>query len=98
MSRSNDEILERIRANRDKIVTSYSVKRLALFGSHAREQAGPGSDLDFVVEFHQKSFDAYMGLKDYLEGLFGCRVDLVLPNTIKPRLKSVILGNLIDAA
>jgi hypothetical protein len=44
----------------------------------------------FVVEFDKKSFDGYMGVKDFLEALFGCRVDLVIESAIKPRLREVI--------
>ena len=55
------------------------------------------SDLDFLVEFEKKSFDAYMDLKAFLETLFGCRVDLVLENAIKPRLRSTILNEALHA-
>jgi hypothetical protein len=39
-----------------------------------RGTAHEQSDLDFVVEFERKPFDADMDLKAYLENLFGCRV------------------------
>jgi predicted nucleotidyltransferase len=39
-----------------------------------------------------------MGLKHFLEDLFDCRVDLVLSNTIKPRLRSRILKETVNAA
>jgi len=73
------------------------VRKLGLFGSVARGDAREGSDLDFVVEFERKSFDAYMDLKLFLEGLFGCRIDLVLADGIKPRLKPVILDEAVYA-
>ena len=58
---------------------------------------GSRSDLDFVVEFEQKSFDAYMDLKAYLEELLGRRVDLVVAEAIKPRLRDTILGEALHA-
>ncbi len=73
------------------------MRRLGLFGSVARGVSGPDSDLDFVVEFDAKSFDRYMDLKLLLERLFGCTVDLVLSDAIKPRLKHVILGEAVYA-
>ncbi|OGW72653.1 MAG: nucleotidyltransferase [Omnitrophica bacterium GWA2_52_12] len=94
---SKDEILEKIRANRD-VLKRLGVKRLALFGSHARGQAHAASDLDFLVEFDKKTFDAYFDLKEFLENLFQRKVDLVLPDAIKPRLRPTILGELVDAA
>jgi hypothetical protein len=70
---------------------------LGLFGSCARGEATSGSDLDFVVELEKKSFDAYMDLKDFLEKLFGCKVDLVMKDAIKPRLREPILKETIYA-
>jgi uncharacterized protein len=64
---------------------------------HARGVATANSDLDFVVEFERKSFDNYMDLKIFLEGLFGCRVDLVLADAIKPKLRAAILGEALHA-
>jgi predicted nucleotidyltransferase len=61
-------------------------------------EAGPKSDLDFVVELDERTFDRYMDLKLFLEELFGCRVDLVLVGSIKPRLRSAILGEAVCAA
>lgn len=94
---NKEQVLKKIKENHTKI-KSFGVKRLALFGSYGRNQASKESDLDFIVEFDQKTFDAYMGLKQYLEELFKCPVDLVLPNTLKPRLRSQILGDVVDAA
>ncbi|MBI5428052.1 MAG: nucleotidyltransferase family protein [Nitrospinae bacterium] len=69
----------------------FGVRKPGLFGSHARGQGTRKSDLDFIVEFDVKSFDAYMDLKFYLEKLFKRRVDLVLSDAIKPRLRPIIL-------
>jgi predicted nucleotidyltransferase len=90
MVRSREDILQAIEANGEAL-RRLGVKRLGLFGSAARGEAGSASDLDFVVEFEHKSFDAYMDLKLLLEDLFACRVDLVLSDSIKPRLRPIIL-------
>jgi uncharacterized protein len=59
----------------------YHVKELELFGSAARGDAQPTSDLDFFVRFQDRgwrgSFKRYMGLKLDLEDLLGRSVDLV---------------------
>ncbi|MBI2939097.1 MAG: metallopeptidase family protein, partial [Chloroflexi bacterium] len=55
----------------------FGVKSLALFGSVARDEAGPESDVDVLVEFDgPPTFDQYIGLKLYLEDLLGAHVDL----------------------
>ena len=96
MVRDRDEILKILEQNRN-VIRGYGVRRLGLFGSCARGECNEVSDLDFVVEFEKKSFDAYMDLKLFLEELFGCQVDLVISDTIKPRLRSLILGEAIHA-
>ena len=66
----------------------FHVKSLALFGSVARDEAGPESDLDLLLEFEgPATFDLYMGLKLFLEDLLGCRVDLVMSKALKPRMR-----------
>ncbi len=90
-----DQILELLQEHRETL-RRFGTRRLGLFGSCARGERAPGSDLDFVVELQTSSFDAYMDLKLFLEGLFGCPVDLVLENTIKPRLRPQIMKDLID--
>ena len=93
---NREEILQTLAEHRGKI-KSYGVRRIGLFGSHSRGEATESSDLDFVVEFRKKSFDSYMALKFYLEDLFGCKVDLVISETIKPRLRSKILKEVVYA-
>jgi uncharacterized protein len=66
----------------------FRVRRLELFGSAAKGEDRPGeSDLDFLVEFEPLPLgsyaNAYFGLLEALESLFGRPVDLVIPAAIK---------------
>ncbi len=84
---NRQEILKRLAERRQELV-GFGVKSLALFGSAARGEIGPDSDLDFLVEFEgPATFDRYMDLKFFLEELFGRPVDLVTRRALKPRLK-----------
>jgi len=96
MTASRENILDLIEQNRDTI-RGFGVRKLGLFGSWARGEQTAESDLDFIVEFKNKSFDAYMDLKFYLEELFGCPVDLVLTDAIKPRLREAVLNEVVYA-
>jgi predicted nucleotidyltransferase len=96
MSIDKASILRILSDNREAI-RGYGVQRLGLFGSFARGEEREASDLDFVVELETRTFDAYMGLKEFLEGLFGRRVDLVLAGAIKPRLRDKILSETVYA-
>jgi len=90
------ETLRILSANEAKI-KSFGVRSLSLFGSSARGEDTPESDLDFVVEFEKKTFDSYMDLKLFLEELFDRPVDLVLADGIKPKLRRAILREAIHA-
>jgi len=78
-------LLEMIEASRSELIDlcdRYGVRRLALFGSALRDDFDPGrSDLDLLVEFSptspQEHAEAYFGLLENLESLFGRRVDLL---------------------
>jgi predicted nucleotidyltransferase len=83
------EIIEKLNSQ-DEALRRLGVKRLGLFGSFSRDEASATSDMDFVVEFERKTFDSYMDLKFFLEGLFQRGVDLVLEDGIKPRLRQSI--------
>jgi len=95
MNHGRDDILAALRENREAL-RRFGVRRIGLFGSAARGEAAETSDLDFLVDLEPKSFDAYMGLKEFLETLLACPVDLVLRETIKPRLRDRILKEVVD--
>jgi predicted nucleotidyltransferase len=92
--RRRDHVLKTLAEHRDAL-RQLGVRRLGLFGSAARGDGRPDSDLDFVVEFEAKTFDAYMDLLSLLEKLLDSRVDLVLEDAIKPRLRPIILAEAV---
>ena len=93
---TEQRILGLLKAN-EAHIKGFGVRSLGLFGSFAHGDNTESSDLDLVVEFDKKTFDAYMDLKFFLEDLFDRPVDLVLTDGIKPRLRSAILGEAIHA-
>ena len=77
----------------------FGVQDLAIFGSVARDEAGPGSDIDVLVAFDGRThFRAFMGLQFELEAILGTRVDLVTPKAMKPTLRPHIERDLIHVA
>ena len=91
-----EQVLEEIRAHRADF-NQIGVRRLGLFGSMARGEASNASDLDFLVEFDRKTFDAYMDVKELLERLFRRRIDLVTVEAIKSQLREGILQETVYA-
>lgn len=87
------EILTIMRQHSDEI-KAYGVKKVGLFGSFARLSQNAKSDIDILVEFKRrgKTFDSYMDLKFFLEKLFQRKVDLVIKDALKARIKNRVLS------
>ena len=71
------------------------ISRLELFGSAARDDARPDSDLDFLVEFEAGARVGFLTLgrvKEELEAITGRRVDLVPRNGLKPLIRDQVLA------
>ena len=83
----SNNIIKVLQAHRNEI-KSLGVKRIGLFGSAVRGSKNIG-DLDFLVTFNKPTFDNYMDLKFFLEGLFNKKIDLVTENSLKPALQYV---------
>jgi predicted nucleotidyltransferase len=71
------DILKTLHTQQATLKQRFGVKKIGLFGSYAQEKQTEDSDLDFYVEFEQKSFDNLSGLWVYLENIFGKKVDIV---------------------
>ncbi len=75
----------------------FGVKSLALFGSVARDEARPDSDVDLLVEFDRPvGMFTFIEVKEYLEGALGRRVDLVSRNGLKWQLRDRILEEAVS--
>jgi uncharacterized protein len=90
------EIKKKINQKIDYIKENFQVKEIGIFGSFARGGyfVHEDSDIDILVSFNKgfKDFFNYMRLKYYLEDLLGKKVDLVIKDAVKPRLKEKILN------
>ena len=74
------------------------VEHLTLFGSVARDEAGPGSDVDLLAAFDETkalSLLTVVGIQRKISELLGCPVDLGNATAVKPRLKPHIEPDLI---
>lgn len=96
---TRDDTLKLLRDHGPEIRERFGVKRLAVFGSTARDEARDDSDVDVMVEFEGKAtFKGFMGLKFYLEELLQRNVDLVTNDAIRPRTRPSIERDLVDVA
>lgn len=92
----SQQIIEKLASSRPALAKRYPIKRLALFGSYARDEATLDSDIDVLVEFSQPVGFQFFDLARELEGLLDHSVDLVSRNGIKPAYYAAIESDLID--
>jgi len=75
-------------------LASYGVNRIGLFGSYARNEQHPQSDIDILVDFEpeKETFNNFMNLCDYLEELFTDeKIEVVTINGLSPYIGKYIL-------
>lgn len=76
---TQETIIHQLRESYPYLTTVYGVQRIGLFGSFASGTADKTSDIDVIVEFQCPIGFQFMELVDYLEGLFGRKVDVLTP-------------------
>jgi predicted nucleotidyltransferase len=97
---TSNEIIEVLRDEKQMLHDKFYVKEIGLFGSYARNEATPQSDIDFLVvidaplEIYKQTKEA---LRTFLKAQFGCEVDLANPVSLKPHFKQRILNQAIYA-
>jgi len=87
------DVLTILREQADRLA-ALGVRRLGLFGSFVRDEAGRESDVDLLVEFdpERKTFDNFMAAAFLLEEALGRRVELLTRDALSPHIGPAILG------
>jgi predicted nucleotidyltransferase len=88
--------IEEVKEKITPILSSYGVKRAAVFGSVARGQANIGSDVDIIIELYEPlGLFKFARLNYLLEDALDKKVDLIKNTAIKPAFKESILKDLV---
>jgi predicted nucleotidyltransferase len=89
-----DESLTKSRDRILGIARSHGARSIRVFGSRARAEAKPDSDLDLLVQLEDgRSLLDIVAMKQDLEDLLGCRVDVVTEASVSPYLRSEIIAH-----
>lgn len=93
MNRLNIEQLKpKLEALKPQLIERYKVETIGFFGSYVRGEQKTTSDLDILVSFTEApSLFGFIELEDFLSQQLGVKVDLVMKDSLKPRIKSSIL-------
>jgi len=86
---TDKEIMSLLKEHRD-ILKKYRVKRIGLFGSYVRGEQKRYSDIDFLVEFEEPTFDNFMDLVFSLEDLFSKKVELITNGNLSPYIQPYV--------
>ena len=92
------QILNYLSANKQQISQKYHLKKLGIFGSYARNEQTPESDLDLLVEFEDNTpdlFDKEEFLREEMQSIFNINVDICRERYIKPVFRQYILTDAI---
>jgi uncharacterized protein len=93
------DVITRLREN-EAALRERGVRHAALFGSCARDEARPDSDVDIMIEVDPAAkigVYEYVAIKDYITGLFDTRVDVVRRDRLKPYVGPAAVGDAIYA-
>lgn len=87
---SQQDIINKLQREYSYLKNEYGVKKIGIFGSYGKGNPTANSDIDLIVEFEQPIGFQFMELVEYLENLFGKKVDVLTPAGLQNiRLNSV---------
>ena len=92
--------LEKIKKvlNQKKEILSrkYGIAEIGVFGSYVRGEEKKNSDLDLLVRLNKRmGLLAFIDIENYLSGLLGVKVDLVMKEVLKPGIGERILNEVV---
>ena len=83
-----------LQLHKSRLISTYGLKNIAIFGSYSRDQQNDASDLDILVEFSRPVGIEFIDLAEELEVLLNIKVDLVSRNGVRPEYLKQIESDL----
>jgi predicted nucleotidyltransferase len=91
-----EKIKETLAEHKQELKERFKVEEIGIFGSYVRKEQKRKSDVDILVTFYETvDLFTFVELENYLRDLLGLKVDLVMKDALKPRLKERILSEAV---
>lgn len=90
--KTKQEILSLLLKNKANLQTRYQVTKIALFGSFARGDNSPNSDVDILIEVPASIGLGFVSLAQELQNILQMKVDLVSSRALKSNIRDIILN------
>lgn len=88
-----EKIIEKLQELKPFLSEEYKIKEIGVFGSYVRNEQTEDSDIDILVEYAGAlSLFKVANLVNYLESIFGKKVDVANKKTLRPRIGQHILS------
>lgn len=95
---NRDQVIAKLRELKPSLERDEHVSAIAIFGLFARDEAGPDSDLDIMIEYEiSPGIFQFIELQNQLSEVVGVKVDLVTKAALHPALRNRILAEVIYA-
>jgi len=92
-----DKLLKNKREEILRIASDHGARNIRLFGSVSRGKAGPESDVDILVKLEPgRTLLDIIAIKQDLEDLLGCEVDVVTEEAISPYIREQVLKEAVS--
>lgn len=78
-----DEVIEKLKLQYPYLSSEFGIRRIGVFGSVAKQDEREESDIDLIVEFNKPIGFKFISLAEYMEELFGRKVDIITKDGIR---------------
>ncbi len=93
---ADNDVIKKLKEHKNELFKKYNIKSLGVFGSYARGEEMPESDVDILVEFSLiPDLFEYMEIERNMEDILSKKVDLIEKNSIKKGLEKYILNEVV---
>jgi len=93
---NREQIIETLKRDLSVLQNNYGADAIALFGSYARNEQQPGSDIDILVRMENADFSKLMALQRFLESRLNSKIDLVrMGSHLTPRFYNIVGKDII---